>query len=38
MTGVEQAYLGMVIGAMTLFAVVLAYAAWIAPGDKSPRT
>lgn len=34
MTGVELAYLEMVIGAMTLFAAVLAYAAWIAPGGK----
>ncbi len=25
----------MVIGAMVIFALVLAYSAWIAPGDKS---
>lgn len=31
----EIAYLAMVIGGMTLFAIVLAYAAWIAPGDKT---
>jgi hypothetical protein len=32
-----MAYLGMVVGAMTVFALVLAYATWIAPGDKTPR-
>ena len=34
MDSVEMAYLGMVIGSMALFAIVLAYASWIAPGDK----
>ena len=34
LTGGEWAYLGMVFGGMTIFAFVLAYAAWIAPGDK----
>ena len=32
-----MAYLAMVIGAMAIFALVLAYASWIAPGDKTPR-
>jgi len=36
LTGGELAYLGMVAGAMAIFALVLAYAAWIAPGDKHP--
>ena len=34
MTGGELAYLGMVVGAMAIFAVVLAYASWVAPGGK----
>lgn len=38
MTGMEQAYLGLVIGSMAIFAIVLAYAAAIAPGGKGPRT
>lgn len=27
-------YLGLVVGGMAIFAVFLAYASWIAPGDK----
>lgn len=27
-------YLGIVIAAMAIFAAVLAYASWVAPGDK----
>lgn len=34
LTGGELAYLGVVIGGMAIFALVLAYAAWIAPGDE----
>ena len=34
MTGGEWAYLGMVIGAMSIFALVLAYASFVAPGGK----
>lgn len=34
----ETAYLVMVIGAMMLFALVLAYYSWKVPGDKTPRT
>lgn len=31
----EIAYLGIVVGGMALFAAGLAYASWIAPGEKS---
>jgi len=34
LTGGELAYLGMVVGAMAIFGLVLAYASWIAPGEK----
>lgn len=34
MTGGELAYLSMVIGAMSIFALVLAYASFVAPGSK----
>ena len=34
LTGGELAYLGIVVGGMAIFALVLSYAAWIAPGDK----
>ena len=28
-------YLGLAIGAMAIFALVLAYASWVAPGDRA---
>jgi hypothetical protein len=34
----NTAYLIMVIGAMTVFAAVLAYYSWRVPGDKTPRS
>ena len=34
MTGGEMAYLGLVIGGMTLFAVVVAWAAWRTPNRR----
>ena len=34
----NMGYLGMVIGAMVIFAIVLAYASIVAPGDKKPNT
>jgi hypothetical protein len=34
----NMAYLGVVIGSMAIFAIVLAYASIVAPGDKKPRT
>ena len=35
MTGGELAFVGMVAGAMAIFAIVLAYASWVAPGGKA---
>lgn len=34
MTDGNMVYLGIVIAAMAIFAVGLAYASWVAPGDK----
>ncbi len=33
MTDVDAMYLALVAASMVIFAVVLAYAAWVAPGD-----